>query len=175
MAKYLDEVGLQRVWSYMKTYADSQKGTADKHMKILWSGLLDGGWDSSANAPYRVDFSIPKDCFFNDGKELILTVNGYCPKDDFSTFPLLMAGMCFGTAEDFGLAPDSTYFPYNYGNFSRYILHEEKFVTESSGAYSLIRIDIHVKEVPDSRYAVCTVLNESGHFFITSISAVLAE
>ena len=30
MAKYLDEVGLQRVWSYIKSYVDSKLGTADK-------------------------------------------------------------------------------------------------------------------------------------------------
>ena len=148
-------------------------GSSSSGMKILWSGLLNcDGYVGLNNE--GVEFSIPKDCFFDDGKELILAINGYCPEDDYSTFPLLITGMCFGTDEDFGLSPNSNQYPYHGGNFNRYILHEEKFVTESSGAYSLIRIDIHVKKVPDSRYAVCTVQNRSSHFYITSISAVLA-
>lgn len=142
-------------------------------MKILWSGLLNcDGYVGLNNE--GVEFSIPKDCFFNDGKELILAINGYCPEDHFSTFPLLITGMCFGTDEDFGFSPNSGQYPYKCGDFSRYILHEERFVTESSSNYSVIRIDVHVKKVADSRYAVCTVQNRSSHFYITSISAVLA-
>lgn len=146
---------------------------ASSGMKILWSGLLNcDGYVGLNNE--GVDFSIPQDCFFEDGKELILAFNGYCPEDDFSTFPLLMVGMCFGNAEDFGLDPDSELYPYKCGDFSRYILHEERYVDASSVNYARIVIDVHVKKVPDSRYAVCTVQNHSGHFFITSISAVLA-
>lgn len=155
-----------RVWKIRESGSSSG-------MKILWSGLLNcDGYVGLNNE--GVEFSIPKDCFFNDGKELILAINGYCPEDDFSAFPLLMVGMCFGNAEDFGLDPDSELYPYKCGDFSRYILHEERFVTESSSNYSVIRIDVHVKKVADSRYAVCTVQNRSSHFYITSISAVLA-
>lgn len=164
---------VQEIEIYGFTNGGNGDDGASSGMKILWSGLLNcDGYVGLNNE--GVEFSIPKDCFFNDGKELILAINGYCPEDHFSTFPLLITGMCFGTDEDFGFSPNSGQYPYKCGDFSRYILHEERFVTESSSNYSVIRIDVHVKKVADSRYAVCTAQNRSSHFYITSISAVLA-
>lgn len=145
-------------------------GSASSGMKILWSGLLKGGYDASTNDIYKVDFSIPQDCFFNDGRELVLAVNGFCPNDEHSTFPLLMTGMCFGAIGDF----ENVDCPYKGGDFSRYIIQEETYATGSGSGPENMVIEIHVKKVPDSRYAVCTVMNRSSHFYITSISAVLA-
>ena len=47
MAKYLDEVGLRRVWSYMKSYVDYKLGTADK---LTTARAIDGvAFNGTAN------------------------------------------------------------------------------------------------------------------------------
>ena len=50
MAKYLDEVGLRRVWSYMKSYVDYKLGTADK---LTTARAIDGvAFDGTANVSH---------------------------------------------------------------------------------------------------------------------------
>ena len=53
MAKYLDEVGLRRVWSYMKSYVDYKLGTADK---LTTARAIDGvAFNGTARQRRRVD------------------------------------------------------------------------------------------------------------------------
>lgn len=139
-------------------------GSKGGGMKILWNGLLKG---SAGMEGARIEFTIPEECFFSGGKELIIAVNGYCPKEQELSYSLYTAGMCFGKSEDFGLV-NADERPYLYGYFDRTV-----YVQEAPGTGHYLNMTVNVQKVPDSRYAVCTLKNASENFYITSISAAI--
>lgn len=140
--------------------------------KLLWSGALVGRMSSFDP---HVEFTIPEECFFNGGKELILAINGFCGRWSKTPYALCVIGMCFGKLDDFGT--DGMTYPNSYGNFQRYITRYESGGSQSVsyGIDGKIVIPLTVEKVTDTRYAVCTMYNSSDDFCITSVSAVVSK
>lgn len=151
--------------SIQKMRAQGSAGGA----KILWSGLLKG-----STTGISVEFAVPEDCFFDDGKELILAINGYCTSEESYAYELYTTGLCFGTAEDFGLDSQSLYFPYGYGQAVRTVYRgdSDRWNAVTGNSHPL-NASVLVTKVPDSRNAVCTLSNSSFDFYITSVSAII--
>lgn len=133
--------------------------------KILWSGLLKG----EPTYGNIVTFTVPEGCFFNDGKELILLLNGYCPEEETYAYDLYAMGLCFGSAEDFGLISEGEG-PYHHGYAYRNMYRQE---SSASNLSHILRTHILVFKVTDSRYALCELGNRSEHFYLTSVSAII--
>lgn len=154
-----------------KKYVDDNIGPGDdSSVKLLWSGAL-----YSMERGIGINFSIPENYFFNNGKELIILINGFSNNfyDSYDqrdrAYELCVIGMCFGM--DFY---DEVYnaggiYPGNSGNTSRYIYNSQ--LTCYNNTYSTISVN----KVSDSRYAICNVTNESRRFCITSISAIIPK
>lgn len=152
----------------MATYEEMEENVAQiadsiisksSGLKILFNGLIGG--------EASVSFAVPESCFFSYGRELILMVNGYCPQEVRGMYDMCIAGMCFGTASDFGAVNGPAY----QGEFTRYAYRPE--TCDNSISNPNMQIEVLVKKVTDSRYAVCTVTNRSYCFYITSISAMI--
>lgn len=131
-------------------------------VKLVWSGV----WEANNSNSIAVEITIPEECFFNNGRELILAPNGFCATHTKEiTYDLCMVGMCFGSFDS-----ADTLYPYLHGDFQRQIYNWE---SSMAGTYHGLDIRFEVKKVPDSRYAVCRVINRSHDFCITSISAIV--
>lgn len=130
--------------------------------KILWSGYLQGDTVSGNSET----FSIPANCFFDGGKQLILAINGYCPEEETFAYGLCQVGLCFGDATDFGT--DDSHMPYKYGEGEMSV-----YVKENEASGHTISGKIQVVKVADDRYAMCKIKNSSSTFCMTSICAIV--
>ena len=135
-------------------------------LNLLWSGILVGDTGDGI----EVEFTIPEQCFFNTGKELILAVNGYYSREDQLAYDLYTTGLCFGDPNELGLA-EGQWAPYRYGNFMRRGSRTDSWQSSSQ----TLALDIEVNKVADSRYATCVVTNRSPNFYMTSVSAMIAQ
>lgn len=142
-----------------------------KGSKILWKGIFING---------RMEFDVPKECFYNDGKNLTLVIDSYFTKTASSrigdptrerTVMVLHCGNSFDFFPDM-MYDDLYYVPlfnqgYVYQNF------------ENDGFVKSYQVKI--RSVSDTRNAVCTVQNaysyyDSGEKLVTTcISAYVPE
>lgn len=157
-------VAVKKIFSVAENIEGMAAKLANKKdcVRLLWSGYLQGNTVSGT----AETFSVPEECFFDNGKQLILIVNGYCPKEEANPYIIQQIGMCFGDATDFGT--DDEHIPYEYGEGEKTI-----YVKETANTGHTINATIQVVKVPDDRYATCRFNNKSPYFCVTSISAVV--
>ena len=159
-------MSVQRVKYPLSGLLSKPNSSSGGGLNLLWSGILIGNTGDGVD----VEFTIPEQCFFNEGKELILAVNGYYSREDELAYDLYTMGLCFGDPDELGLA-DGQRAPYRYGNFMRRVSRTDSWQSSSQ----TLALDIEVTKVADSRYATCVVTNRSPNFYMTSVSAMIAK
>lgn len=159
-------MSVQRVKYPLSGLLSKPNSSSGGGLNLLWSGILIGNTGDGVD----VEFTIPEQCFFNEGKELILAVNGYYSREDELAYDLYTMGLCFGDPNELGLAAGQ-WAPYRYGNFMRRVSRTNSWQSSSQ----TLALDIEVTKVADSRYATCVVTNRSPNFYMTSVSAMIAK